>query len=131
MTEWIIPCNVKYYDVTGAFKKLKRVDWKQSAKNINVNDIVYIYVGSPFSSIKYKCLVTKVNLNSIEIDDSEFVIIGDQYVNYGKHMELEFIREYDDNVLSLSVLSEHGMKGRIQGPRRADPEISKLISSIS
>lgn len=131
MTEWIIPCNVKYYDVTGAFKKLKRIDWKQSAKNINVNDIVYIYVGRPFSSIKYKCLVTKVNLNSIEIDDSEFVIIGDQYVNYGNHMELEFIREYDDNVLSLSVLAEHGMKGRIQGPRRADPEISKLIFSIS
>lgn len=131
MTEWIIPCNIKYYDVVGAFKKLKRIDWKQSVKNISVNDIVYIYVGLPYSSIKYKCLVTKVNLNSIEIDDSEFVINGDQYMNYGNHMELEFIKEYRDNVLSLSILTEHGMKGRIQGPRRADSEISRLISSMS
>ena len=117
--------------MVGAFKKLKRIDWKQSVKNISVNDIVYIYVGLPYSSIKYKCLVTKVNLNSIEIDDSEFVINGDQYMNYGNHMELEFIKEYRDNVLPLSILTEHGMKGRIQGPRRADSEISRLISSMS
>lgn len=42
MTEWIIPCNIKYYDVTGAFKKLKKLDWKQSNKNIETEDIVYI-----------------------------------------------------------------------------------------
>lgn len=53
MTEWIIPCNLKYYDVKGAFSKFKAIDWKQSAKNICVGDIVYIYVGKPISAIKY------------------------------------------------------------------------------
>lgn len=37
--EWIIPCNVKYYDIIGAFKELKKIEWKQSV-NIKVNDIV-------------------------------------------------------------------------------------------
>ncbi len=42
MENWIIPCNPIFYDVIGAFTKLKRIDWKQSMKNINVGDNVYI-----------------------------------------------------------------------------------------
>ena len=30
MKYWIIPCNVKDYDVIGAFNKLSEIDWKQS-----------------------------------------------------------------------------------------------------
>ena len=40
--EWIIPCNLKYYDVGGAFTNLKSIDWKQSNKSIAVGDIVYV-----------------------------------------------------------------------------------------
>ena len=104
MTEWIIPCNLKYYNVEGAFKKLKTIDWKQSAKNIFVGDIVYIYVGKPVSSIKYKCRVNKTNLASVEIDDSDFVIHGENYENYGRHMELELVHEYADTELTLEKL---------------------------
>ena len=126
MTEWIIPCNLKYYNVEVAFKKLKTIDWKQSAKNIFVGDIVYIYVGKPVSSIKYKCRVNKTNLASIEIDDSEFVIHGENYENYGRHMELELVHEYADTELTLEKLVENGLKGNIQGPRRVDS--SKLYT---
>ena len=38
MADWVIPCNLKYYNVEGAFKNLKRIDWKQSAKNIEIGD---------------------------------------------------------------------------------------------
>lgn len=61
MVEWIIPCNLKYYNVISAFEKLQCVDWIQSAKSINVGDIVYIYVGFPIKAIKFKCKVNKVN----------------------------------------------------------------------
>lgn len=44
--KWIIPCNPSQYDVVGAFKELKRVEWKQST-NINVDDIVFIYISKP------------------------------------------------------------------------------------
>lgn len=30
MRYWVIPCNVKDYDVVSAFEKLNEVDWKQS-----------------------------------------------------------------------------------------------------
>lgn len=44
MEQWIIPCNIKYYDVIGAFNELKCLDWKQSCKSINVGDEIYIYI---------------------------------------------------------------------------------------
>ena len=118
MERWIIPCNPKYYDVIGAFKKMKRIDWKQSAKAIEVGDEVYIYVGVPVKAIKYRCKVNKVNLKHIEIDDSEFVINGEPYELYGNHMELELIEEFNDVRYSLEKLRENGLKGNIQGPRR-------------
>lgn len=129
MTEWIIPCNLKYYDVKGAFSKFKAIDWKQSAKNICVGDIVYIYVGKPISAIKYKCRVNKTNLSKVEIDDSEFVINGENYENYGNHMELELIREYADMELTRDMLVENGLKGNIQGPRKVDVMIRKIINN--
>ena len=67
MGTWIIPCNLKYYDVDGAFSKLPRIDWKQSLKNVEVGDIVYIYVGTPVKAIRYKCLVNKVKLPAPEL----------------------------------------------------------------
>lgn len=130
MTDWIIPCNLKYYDVKGAFSKFKAIDWKQSAKNICVGDIVYIYVGKPISAIKYKCRVNKTNLSQIEIDDSEFIINGENYENYGNHMELELIREYADTELTLDMLVENGLKGNIQGPRRVDVLIQESINKV-
>lgn len=130
MTEWIIPCNLKYYDVKGAFSKFKAIDWKQSAKNICVGDIVYIYVGKPISAIKYKCRVNKTNLSKVEIDDSEFVINGENYENYGNHMELELIREYADTELTRDMLVENGLKGNIQGPIRVDVLIRESINKV-
>lgn len=130
MTEWIIPCSLKYYDVKGAFSKFKAIDWKQSAKNICVGDIVYIYVGKPISAIKYKCRVNKTNLSKVEIDGSEFVINGENYENYGNHMELELIREYADTELTRDMLVENGLKGNIQGPRRVDVLIQESINKV-
>ena len=130
MTEWIIPCNLKYYNVKGAFSKFKAIDWKQSAKNICVGDIVYIYVGKPISAIKYKCRVNKTNLSKVEIDDSEFVINGENYENYGNHMELELIREYADTELTRDMLVENGLKGNIQDPRRVDVLIQESINKV-
>lgn len=120
MKQWIIPCNVKYYDVKGAFQKLKRLDWKQSNKSIEIGDEIFIYVGVPIKAIKYKCKVNKINLEHTEIDDTEFVLNGEPYETYGNYMELELTAEFDDAKYSLDVLKDKGLKGNIQGTRRAD-----------
>ena len=128
--EWIIPCNVKYYDVLGAFAKLSSLNWKQSIKNIAVNDTVYIYVGAPHSAILYKCLVTKINLTEVEIDDQVFRLNGDNYDNYGKHMELQLLQSYPENLISKEKMAELGVKGRLMGPRSVIPELKRFLDSL-
>lgn len=127
MADWIIPCNLKYYDVVGAFNKLHCIDWKQSTKSICVGDHVFIYVGKPIMAIKYKCLVNKVNLHSIEINDSDFIINGENFEKYGCHMELKLLKKYSDDHFTLELLKAHGLKGNIQGPRRMIDSIQKLF----
>ena len=45
MEKWIIPCNVKYYDVEKAFSEFKIFDWKQSNKNMQIGDM-YIFMSA-------------------------------------------------------------------------------------
>ena len=109
--QWIIPCNPLQYDVIGAFNEMKKVEWKQSV-NINIGDIVFIYVGKPYKQIMFKCVANKVDLHSADrIDDSKFVIDDSNYSNTGRYMELE------DDRYSLERLREYGVHS-IQGPCR-------------
>lgn len=128
-TEWIISCNPSYYDVIGAFNKLKEIEWKQSV-NINTGDIVYIYVGNPFKEIKYKCIAKKVDLNSAgRIDDSEFMLDDSNYNDYGRYMELSLLTKYEEQQFPLSRLREHGLKS-VQGPSKVTEELSNFIKLI-
>lgn len=126
MTSWIVPCNPKYYDVDGAFKSLKTLDWKQSSKNIQEGDFVFIYVSRPVQAIKYLCKVNKTNLHARDIDDSEYSIVEEKYVSFPLQMEVQLLHKFDDE-LSMNFLAKMGVKGRIQGIRRMDPELNTYI----
>lgn len=131
MAEWIIPCNLKYYDVDQAFYELQRIDWKQST-NIRTGDTVYIYIGAPISGIKYICRVNKTDLSIPDIDDHAFEITNSIDADYGRYMELELTGTCNPEQLSLSALQAHGLTGQIQGPRRVQsPFDAYLHSSLS
>ncbi|SHH91634.1 hypothetical protein [Clostridium grantii] len=125
MADWIITCNINKYDVDGAFKKLDKLNWKQST-NIEIGDTVYIYVGAPVQAIRYKCLATKLNLEETEIVDLEFVIDGSNYVEYGRYMELKLIETYKNPLLNRDMLMENGLK-KVQGPSRVNEELAAYI----
>lgn len=127
MAVWIIPCNPKNYDVVGAFKKLDQIDWKQSMKNIEKDDTVYIYVSSPYQRLMYRCSVVKTNLLSIEIDDFEFVKDGTPYLNYGTHMRLKKQRILKEIGLDIGSLRKNGLRGNVQGPMRISGELLDYI----
>lgn len=129
MKYWIIPCNIKSYNVIGAFQALKSIDWKQSRnlKSAEVGDLVLIYLSAPYSCIKYVCKIKVVNKSKVTIDDRSFVINGENYVDYGNHMELELIDELVEGSLSLKDLQEKGMKGAVQGPRSINGELLEFV----
>lgn len=129
LEEWLVPCNIGKYDVISAFKKLDKLQWKQSS-NISINDIVYIYVSKPISGIVYKCRVLKVDLPRVIINDQEFVLDGSNYENYGRYMEIELIDTYSEPI-SLDILKENGLKGNPQGPRKIIEGLSNLIENYN
>ena len=127
MAEWVIPCNIKYYDVDGAFRNLGCVNWKQVARRIDTGDIVYIYVAKPVSAIRYKCRVNKANLKAREIDDLDFVRDGSRYLHYGNYMELELLKAYDGSLFGLHTLRENGFCGNIQNQRRIEGTVREFL----
>ena len=126
--EYIIPCNPKYYNVSGAMSNLKIVDWKQTNKNIEIGDIVYLYVGKPISGIKYKCKVNKVNLPFCEIDDTKYVKNGEVFERYGNYMEIEFLKDYSDDYCTIKKMRDIGIKGNIQSQRTAPEELVDYLN---
>ena len=127
MTEWLIPCNPAYYNVDGAFAKLKKLNWKQTSPKMEVGDSVYIYVSNPVRVVRFKCKVGKVNLNARVIDDSEFILNGDSYEVFQRQMELELLRTYSDE-FTAEIFAQNGVKGRIQRPRRIQPELEAYLT---
>lgn len=120
MEKWVIACNLKNFDISGAFNTFTKINWKQSVKNIHVGDEVYIYVGAPYKAVMYRCKVNKTYLKDNEIDDTMFYRDSTPYKNYPCKMELELLEKYDEKTYTLDVLRERGLKGTIQGPRKAN-----------
>ncbi|MBR1376422.1 MAG: MmcQ/YjbR family DNA-binding protein [Bacilli bacterium] len=105
--EWIIPANPKYFDVISYFENNNIVKWHRNI-NMKVKDIVYIYMGSPYSSIMYKCEVVDV-LN----DD----------------ITLKLVRKYDEQLIPFEKMKELGVRA-VRGPRTITDSLSKEISKL-
>ncbi|WP_343288006.1 HNH endonuclease [Turicibacter bilis] len=116
--QWIIPCDLNYYDARGAFKKLNTIDWRQHNR-FNIDDIVYIYASAPYQRIMFKTRVVDVDLSYEEtIDDREFWKNPEDKEDAKKkrrYVRLQLINTSDSEALSLSHLMEYGLKKAPQG----------------
>lgn len=116
-TEWIIPANPKYFDVISYLNANDTVTWHQ-ANNIHIGDIVYIYVGAPFSALMYKCIVKNVDIPSNYKDDS---------FTFKKAMTVDVVERYKEDKYPYSKLKECGVSF-IRGPRTITQELSKELN---
>ena len=70
--QWIIPCDLNYYDIRVAIEKLHIIDLRQN-NSFNIDDIVYIYASAPYQKIMFKTRVVDVNVPYEQtIDDRDF-----------------------------------------------------------
>lgn len=105
--EWVVPANPKYYDVVNCFNNTNRVIWKQSS-NIQEKDIVYLYVGAPYSCIMFKCKALKTNIPYSYTDKN---------LTISNTMELELIKKYPCDKYTFKEIYKYDLKA-IRGPRR-------------
>ena len=117
--EWIVPANPKYFDIEKALKENNTIIWKQSTA-IKVNDIVYLYVAEPYSSIMYKFKVVEVNI------PYEY---KDENLRMQKAMKINLVRRYEKGQLSFSKLKDFGINA-VRGPRYMSLSLSEFIKQI-
>lgn len=128
---WILPCNLKYYDVFGSFEKNEIIDWKQTNPNIAIDDEVFIYVGQPVRAIVFRCKVLEVNMAKHLIDDREFSLVEEKYINHKSHMRIKLVAKYDPALFNYQRIAELGEKGRIMCQRRMAPALQLAIDEYN
>lgn len=111
---WIIPGNLKIFRITDYFSNNDIVDWKQSHYKFSVGDIVFLYVSSPISSIRYMLEVIKTDIPFEEsINDSEYWTskhpVAKEVKNY-KYVRLKLLKRSDSPALHIDALSNVGIK---------------------
>lgn len=111
--EWLIPANPQYYDVITCFNNKDTITWKQSNK-ISIGDTVYIYVGSPYSCILYKCEVLEIDIP---------YTYQDKNLSMSKVMKIKLLKSYDKDKYTFAKLKEYGINS-IRGPRSITKELS-------
>ena len=131
MTEtWIVPCNIKFFDLINHFKNENTVVWK-NAFTIRNGDIVYIYIGKPYGEIRYKCRVIDDKVEGEKLAANSYAISEHKSNNYfskkEKYMQLEYIREFPEGTFTLDALREHGL-GQVQIQARADRKVRAFLS---
>ncbi len=117
--EWIVPANPKYFDIEKALKENNTMMWKQST-DIKINDIVYIYVGKPYSSIMYKFKVIEVNI------PYEY---KDENLKMQKAMKIDLLTRYEKEELSFKKLKDFGINA-IRNQRYMPLALSEYINKI-
>ncbi len=121
VSEWVIPANPAYYNIFGAFANSDILYWHQS-NNIEVGDIIYIYVTNPYRAIMFKCEVLETNLPA-SFEDTKFE-------TKKRQMKLQLIAQYDKDTYNYLTLEKHGLTS-IRGPRHIPESLSLELNKIT
>lgn len=128
---WIVPCNIHFFNLDDHFKKNKTVVFRNTF-SIHKGDIAYIYIGKPYSEIRYKCLVINDCIDEKLLQANSYAISKNKYRNYyskkEKYMQLEFVCEFQEGTFTLEKLREHGL-GQVQIQARADRRVRAFITN--
>lgn len=105
MNYWIMPCNLKLFDIIQHVKNNNIVVWKKSVR-ANEGDIVFIYVGMPVQKIMYKGIVRNIKVDGELLKQHSYAKVNNYDNN--TYMEIEIAKEYKDGI-TLERLQELGM----------------------
>lgn len=126
---WIVPCSVKFYDVVGHLKEKKTIVWRKVSA-LREGDTVYLYLGAPYSEIKYRCRIINDNVDEQTLAENAYAIRKSDRMRKFKYLLLELEYTYPDGVLSLDKLRAHGL-GQTQTQARTDRKLQAFINSVN
>lgn len=129
MKYWIAPSNDHIFRIGDAIiAQQGTADWRTD--KFSVGDIVFIYKTKPEQSIRYKMEVVGAG---IKFEDSlaQEDYWTDKEIYYSGitsvYARLQLIEEYPVELLSLTKLHEHGLRGNIQSVQSCPVEVLGFI----
>lgn len=124
-SEWILPCNINHFDIIAHFKRSDIMIWK-GVPATKIDDIVYLYVGRPYSEIKYICKVIACDLDVQVIEKSTFNCLKKETKRKTNIIRIQKIIQIPKGMLCYADLKEHGLAS-VQSQMRVSEELSKYI----
>ena len=104
MRSWILPCNIKKYNIIDHFKNNDLVIWKYH-HGIIEGDIGYIYLSIPYQEVRYKCRVINKKVRVDELSGHEYAFRD----NITRYIALQLEREYPSKLITYKDLKECGL----------------------
>ena len=134
MNYWIIPGNINIFRVTDYFQENDTIDWKQSHYRFIVGDIVFIYVSSPISSVRYMLEVVERDISFEDsIEDKIYWTqkhpMGDEVKNY-KYVRLKLLKSSNNPALHIQRLSDFGFNAPQGATRKLSKELIDHLLNI-
>ena len=128
--KWIIPCNLKYFNVEAHFQTTNEVVWNNTF-TMKTGDTVYIYVTAPESAIRFRCKIISDKVDEQKLLENAYAIPKRESHNYfshkNKYVVLKLERRYPASFLTLAKLRLHGL-GQVQMQARANRELNKYLT---
>ena len=126
---WIVPCSVKFYDVVGHLNEKKSIVWRKVSA-LKEGDTVYLYIGAPYSEIKYRCRIVNDDVDEQTLSENSYAIKDTENKRKQKYLMLILEYTYPDGVLSLEKLRANGL-GQTQTQARTDRKLQVFIDSVN
>lgn len=108
MENWIIPCNIRVDDVLAHFERKDTIVMGTVA-SLKKGDIAYLYLGAPFSQIKFRCHVLSDEIDDATLSENNYAIRRRTTHRTLKYIMLQLDYTYPTDMLSLSELKKHGL----------------------
>jgi 5-methylcytosine-specific restriction protein A len=125
---WLIASNPSKYNIMGAFIANDAITWGLTVKT-NVGDIIYIYLSAPYSRIKFKCIVDRIDVPVTERLGAEFWL--EKFDPNRNLINLRLLSRLNDDRLQLKNLTGSKlMSSAPQGPRRLSEELNEFLSGL-
>lgn len=117
--DWLIPANPKLFDVVRAFEEEEIIDWTQSS-DVHVGDLLYMYVGVPYSAIMYKCRAIEVDIPYHPKNDKHTV---------RRLMTIQLLNKYEPEFMTLERMRKEFEVYGVRGPRSIPDSLKQELSA--
>lgn len=126
---WIVPCSVKFYDVVSHMAQNDTIVWRKVSA-LREGDVVYLYLGAPYSEIKYKCHIINDNVDNELLEKNAYAIRNVESLRKQRYVLLQLDYTYPEGTFSLDKLREYGL-GQTQTQARIDRRLHSYIKSVN